>query len=276
MLRIHLFLLLSVIISLLLLEFRVEAQRSSHSESIGSYTAGCIRESSALDLDGEGFQVIRPSRGRYFGNPVTVTYIQDLSRRVKTELNGTLLIADISQETGGPILDDHSSHQIGLDADILLWQHPIAKNRKLTITEREHIHPQSVLTDNNKEVDEFKWDKIHGEILKIAASDNRVDRIFINPVIKRKLCSQYKGENWLAKLRPWYGHDGHFHVRVKCPAGNSLCVPQNPINTKVNGCGADLNSWFMADGSIKPKKKSGYSQQKKLPSECTPILSGIY
>lgn len=251
------------------------AETTISSESIGSYTAGCIRSSGELNLNGNGFQVIRPSRGRYFGNPETISYIESLGQKVNSQLNGILLIADISQKTGGPILDDHSSHQIGLDADILLWQHPIAKNRNLTRTEREHIHPQSVLTDNELAVDEFKWDEIHGKILKMAATDIRVDRIFINPVIKRKLCTEYPGEIWLAKLRPWYGHDGHFHVRLKCPEGNSLCKPQAPIEVSGNGCGADLSSWFRADGGIKKKKKSGYSQQKELPAECALIMNGI-
>ncbi len=252
------------------------ASEISISESIGSYTAGCIRNSAALSINGEGYQVIRLGRGRYFGNPETIDYIESLSKKVNEELNGILLIADISQQTGGPILDDHSSHQMGLDADILLWQHPIAKNRTLTITEREHIHPQSVLTSDEMKIDEFKWDPINGEILKVAASDPKVERIFINPVIKRRLCTDYAGELWLGKLRPWYGHDGHFHVRLRCPEGNSLCKSQKPIEITGDGCGGDLDSWFRADGRIKKKRKSGPSVQKKLPAECAAIMNGMY
>jgi len=269
--------LLIAALSLVIIQYsaKTTAGELSISESIGAYTAGCIRNSAALSTNGEGFQVIRSGRGRYYGNPEMIEYIESLSKKANKELNTMLLIADISQQTGGPILDDHSSHQIGLDADILLWQHPIAKQRTLTITEREHMHPQSVLTDDEMAVDEFKWDEIHGEILKIAASDTRVDRIFINPVIKRKLCTEYPGELWLGKLRPWYGHEGHFHVRLKCPQGNSLCESQKPIEISGDGCGSDLSSWFKPDGRIK-KKKSGYSQQKKLPAECAPIMNGIY
>ena len=274
----RLIILLLAALSLAILQYSGETTASELgiSESIGSYTAGCIRNSAALSIDGEGYQVIRPGRGRYYGNPETIEYIESLSKKANQELNTTLLIADISQQTGGPIPDDHSSHQIGLDADILLWQHPIARNRTLTVTEREHIHPQSVLTDDEIRIDEFKWDNIHGEILKVAASDTRVDRIFINPVIKRKLCTVYPGELWLGKLRPWYGHDGHFHVRLRCPERNSLCESQKPIETTGDGCGSDLDSWFRADGRIKKKKKSGHSTQKKLPPECTPIMNGIY
>ncbi len=246
------------------------------SESIGAYTAGCIRNSRALELDGEGYQVIRPSRGRYYGNPETIEFIEYLSGRANKEHNATLLIADISQRTGGPMPDDHSSHQIGLDADILLWQHPIATKYTLTITQREHIHPQSVLNETKTGVDDFKWSPVNEEILKIAASDTRVDRIFINPAIKQKLCTSYTGEPWLGKIRPWYGHDGHFHVRLKCPAGNSLCQSQKPIESAGDGCGAELTSWFRADGTIKTRKKGGPSIQKKLPVECVAIMRGEY
>ncbi len=250
--------------------------REINSESIGSYTAGCIKNSSALDLDGQGWQVIRPSRARYYGHPETIEFIEYLSQKAKSEYNATLLIADISQQTGGPITDDHSSHQIGLDADILLWQHPIATKYTLTSTQREHIHPQSVLNENETEVDNFKWSEVNEDILRISASDKRVDRIFLNPVIKKKLCGKYAGESWLAKVRPWYGHDGHFHVRLKCPKGNSLCNSQKPIKTSGDGCGADLASWFSADGTIKARKKSSSSTQKKLPVECIAIMNGNY
>ena len=97
---------------------KTAASELSISESIGAYTAGCIRNSAALSIDGEGYQVIRPSKGRYYGNPATIEFIESLSKKANKELNTMLLIADISQQTGGPILDDHSSHQIGLDADI--------------------------------------------------------------------------------------------------------------------------------------------------------------
>lgn len=245
------------------------------SESIGAYTSGCIRNSSALSFNGEGYQVIRPGRGRYYANPETIDYIETLSANVKNQLGGILLIADISQQTGGPMPDDHSSHQIGLDTDILFWQHPIAKTRILTTTEREHIHPQSVLTEDETAVDEFKWNPVNEKILQMAASDQRVDRIFINPVIKRKLCQSYRGQQWLGKLRPWYGHDGHFHVRLKCPQGDNLCESQQPIEVSGDGCGSDLALWFRADGRIKAEK-SGSGKQKKLPPECAQIMNGSY
>lgn len=265
-----------IMLLILLAGAQSEALEASITESIGSYTAGCIRNPAALPSEGKGFQVIRLGRGRFYAHPDTINYIKSLASQVDEQLDGILLIGDVAQRTGGPMFDDHSSHQTGLDADILLWQHPIALNRILTTVERAHIHPQSVLTEDETGIDEFKWDEKMGEILKLAASDNRVDRIFVNPLIKKKLCSAYGGEKWLARIRPWYGHDGHFHVRLKCPPGNHLCVPQGPLNIFQDGCGSDLDSWFTADGRIKSRKLSGKSTPRKLPEECVAIVNGIY
>jgi len=250
------------------------ASSGSVTNSIGTYTAGCMRNSVAIPMEGEGFQVIRPGRGRYFANPETVEFIIDLGKRVNEYAEGIILIGDVSQQTGGPMLDEHSSHQTGLDADIFYWQHPIALKRKLTAQERENIFPQSVLNESATGIDNFKWDERIGEIVKTAASYPVVDRIFVNPFIKQKLCGIYPGESWLGKLRPWYGHDGHFHVRLKCPAGDATCVPQEPLNTADDGCGNDLAEWFRPDGRIKPKKKSGKAVTPRLPEECIAIMDG--
>ncbi len=244
------------------------------SESIGYYTAGCIRNSVALPTEGPGYQVIRLGRGRYYAHPEMVDYIAGLSAKVKERLGGLLLIADISQYTGGPMPDDHSSHQIGLDADILFWQHPVAKVRTLKTPERETIHPRSVLTANKYGIDDTKWKSVHGQILYLAASDPRVDRIFVNPLIKQRLCEWYGGQQWLGKIRPWYGHDGHFHVRLGCPEGNGLCEPQKPINSSGDGCGEELMAWFTTDGKQKERKKSKPKKQRELPAQCKAIMDG--
>ena len=252
------------------------AAESAVTESIGSYMAGCIRNAAPIPVSGEGFQVIRLNRGRYYANPETIEYITTLSKNVSEKLGGILLIGDVAQRTGGPMYDEHSSHQTGLDADILFWQHPIALKRQLTITERMHIFPQSVLNYEQTGIDDFKWDVKIEEILKIAASDKRVDRIFVNPFIKRRLCQTHPGEKWLGKVRPWYGHDGHFHVRLKCPPGSLLCETQEPLNMFDDGCGSDLDGWFRADGRIKSQPRSGKTSRAILPDECIPILNGSY
>ncbi len=115
------------------------------------------------------------------------------------------------------MITGHSSHQIGLDVDIWLTPMP---DRVLTTEERESMVAVSMLKDPFT-VDPDKWTPLHTKLLKRAASFPEVDRIFVHPAIKKVLCEQ-AGEDraWLAKVRPWWNHYYHFHVRVTLPAGS--------------------------------------------------------
>jgi len=253
---------------------RSDAIESEKSEVIGFYTSGCIANSLPLPEAGTGYQVIRLSRKRFYGHPNLTQYIKSLGRSVASYLTGTLLIGDLSQEKGGPLPDEHSSHQNGLDADILFWQNPIAAKRILTWSERENIYPLSLLRDNNKNLDYSKWNPIHGGILKLAASSGKVNRIFVNPLIKRNLCAMYEGEDWLSKIRPWWGHDGHFHVRLSCPYDSPLCKPQKPVPDG-DGCDTGLDSWLKAIARIQKKDdKPRPKARTPLPKECLTLLPG--
>lgn len=252
---------------------RSDAIESEKSEVIGFYTSGCIANSLPLPEAGTGYQVIRLSRKRFYGHPNLIGYIKSLGQSVASYLTGTILIGDLSQEKGGPLPDEHSSHQNGLDADILFWQNPIAAKRILTWRERENIYPLSLLRDNNKNLDYSKWNSIHGGILKLAASSGKVDRIFVNPLIKRNLCAMYEGEDWLSKIRPWWGHDGHFHVRLSCPDNSPLCKPQKPV-PEGDGCDTDLDSWLRKIARIQKKDdKPRPKARTTLPKECLTFLS---
>src|SRR5574341_1043136 len=267
--------LLAFIIFCLYEENQLKADEPNKSEVIGFYTSGCIANSVPLPQADIGYQVIRLSRKRFYGHPDLIGYIKSLGQSVASYLTGTLLIGDLSQEKGGPLPDDHSSHQNGLDADILFWQNPIAKTRILSISERENIYPLSLLTTTNNypRIDYSKWNSIHGEILKLAASSRKVDRIFVNPLIKRNLCTMYKGENWLSKIRPWWGHDGHFHVRLSCPDNSPLCKPQKPV-PEGDGCDADLDGWLRKIARIQKKDdKTRPRARTTLPKESLTFLS---
>jgi penicillin-insensitive murein endopeptidase len=258
----------------LLQSYGEEAQKT---QSIGYYTAGCIENAVTLPADGEGFQVIRLSRNRYYGHPELINYIKSLGRAVSVSIGSTILIGDLSQRNGGPMPDEHNSHQNGLDVDILLWQHPFATKRLLTPDEREHIHPVSLLTPDNKGIDGSRWHPIYANILKLAALSNRVERIFVNPFIKRKLCQTYRNEKWLRKIRPWWGHDGHFHVRLRCPDDSPLCKPQPPISDGIkNGCDSDLNQWFTKEGKVISRVKTKETYQPRLPKECLKLLEDYH
>lgn len=250
---------------------QLDAQESEKAQAIGYYTAGCIKNADALPANGTGYQVIRLNRKRYYGHADLIQYVQSLAQEVAINLRATLLIGDLSMLRGGPLPDDHNSHQIGLDADILFWQHPIATKRILADREREKIEPISLLTPDLAAIDESRWGLIHGEILKLAASSEKVERIFVNPVIKRRMCHTYRDENWLRKIRPWWGHDGHFHVRLRCPVDNPQCASQSSVPLG-DGCDADLAWWFTKEAQEEGKKSTSKTP-RLLPNECLTLLA---
>lgn len=236
--------------------------------SIGKYNAGCVKNSRELPETGTGYQVIRVSRERNYANSEMIEYIKKLSENLHNRFEANLLIADISKKGGGPILDDHSSHQTGLDADILYLK-KLEFKELYSLNEREKLHPVSKLGSSGKEIDFSKWSYINGEMLKEAAGYSEVDRIFVNPAVKKHLCDSYPGEKWLKKIRPWWGHDGHFHVRLKCPENNSKC---RDLSTPGNiECGAKLDWWFSEDARLKLASRRSEPKTEKdidLPAEC--------
>ena len=103
-------------------------------QSIGSYADGCLAGAIALPITGSSWQVMRVSRNRYWGNPSLMAFIERLADSGKRVGWNGLLIGDMSQPRGGPMLNGHSSHQIGLDVDI--WFTPMP-DHELSPEERE-------------------------------------------------------------------------------------------------------------------------------------------
>ena len=90
--------------------------------SIGGYADGCLI-GAKLPLDGPTWQVMRPSRNRNWGHPSLIDFLKRFADNAKGIGWNGLLVGDISQPRGGPMINGHSSHQIGPDADI--WFTPI-------------------------------------------------------------------------------------------------------------------------------------------------------
>jgi len=108
-------------------------------------------------------------------------------------------------------------------------------------------------------------------------ADSRVDRVFINPVIKRALCEANPAPNraWLRKLRPWWGHDEHFHVRLACPEDSAACSAQPPLPAG-DGC-AEVEWWLSAEAAEERAKKATTYQKRvgakpELPAACSALL----
>ncbi len=264
-----------IVISLLLMSITAfPAGGQSSSESIGFYTAGCIQNSQKLEETGLGYQVIRLSRERYYGHPSLIEFIKYIGKHTKAKLNSTLLIGDMSSQTGGPLHSDHNSHQTGLDADIM-YLNQNNGNSVLSVSEREDINPVSVLTDDKKHIDKDMWGNKYTALLVLASAHPDVERIFVNPVIKKELCDNHAGQDWLNKIRPWYDHDGHFHVRLKCPKGSLICENQKSVKTG-DGCGEDLEQWFSRPAKSDEDNKKSKPEAKKvrqMPEICKDILS---
>ncbi len=124
------------------------------------------------------------------------------------------------------MLGGHASHQVGLDADIWLTPMP---DRELTRVEREQMMATMIVREDRKDVDPKVWTPAHVNLIKAAAKDPHVTRIFVNPAIKKALCRDAGSDRqWLNKVQPWYGHDWHFHVRLDCPPDDKDCKPQPP------------------------------------------------
>jgi penicillin-insensitive murein endopeptidase len=218
--------------------------------SLGWYAKGCLAGGIALPINGKTWQVMRLSRNRNWGHPAMMRYLEELSvKGAKVGWPG-LLVGDISQPRGGPMLTGHASHQVGLDADI--WFTPMP-NRELTRVEREEMSATMVVAKNRKDVDPNIWTPAHAAIIKLAAEDPQVERILVNPAIKKALC-RYNGPDrtWLRKVRPIWGHDYHFHIRMSCPADSPNCRPQDPVPAG-DGCGAELDGWLKKMVEPKPK-----------------------
>ena len=242
---------------------------------LGSYAKGCIAGAAELPETGPTWQAMRLSRNRNWAHPETVDFVQDLSRAAARQpgWNG-LYVGDLSQPRGGPMLSGHASHQIGLDADI--WLRP-AGNLALSVADREAISSISLRRERGAFVND-NWTPAHQEIIKAAASDPRVARIFIFPGAKVQMCKDARGDRaWLNKVRPWFGHHYHFHVRLKCPAGAAGCIDQAPPPAG-DGC-ADAQAWVNnilnpppPDPNAKPRKPRRDLVLADLPSQCAAVL----
>src|SRR3954467_12582661 len=195
--------------------------------SIGFYSKGCLAGADALPVDGQTWQVMRLSRNRNWGHPALVAFLERLSAKVP-RINGWpgLLVGDMSQPRGGPMITGHASHQVGLDADV--WLTPMPK-RKLSREEREEMSAVMMVRDDRRDIDPKVWKPTHLTVIRAAAQEPSVERIFVNAAIKKALCREAKGERgWLAKVRPMYGHDYHFHIRIKCLPRGEECEAQPP------------------------------------------------
>lgn len=205
--------------------------------AIGGYEGGCLAGGVRLPRMGSGYRAAERSRHRQYGHPTLTAFVKAMGFRVRERRLGALLIGDLSQPRGGPMPSSHRSHQIGLDVDI--------------------AYPTSLQGTRR------------ALVLKAAAEFPEVDRVFVNARIKRTLCADYKGTAWLHKVRPWWGHTDHFHVRLACPKGDARCRRQDPVPPG-DGCDATLAWWFTEEA--KHPERLPQAPSPPLPIRCAQLL----
>jgi penicillin-insensitive murein DD-endopeptidase len=242
--------------------------------SIGFYASGCLAGGVALPITGPDWQVMRLSRNRNWGNPNLIAFLERLGANAKKAGWNGLLVGDMSQPRGGPMISGHASHQVGLDADI--WFTPMPEH-VLTREEREFDGAVSLVAPDGLNVDPKVWMPADMAVVRAAAEDPVVTRIFVNAAIKKQMCSEARADRaWLAKVRPWWGHAEHFHVRIACPADSPECKPQPPVAAG-DGCGHELDFWFKestlhpAPPKVPPKPRTPVTLAS-LPPACRQVV----
>jgi penicillin-insensitive murein endopeptidase len=239
----------------------------SRPEAIGEYALGCLQGAQTFTGKEKGLVLSQMKRGRYWGHPDLISLLTRAGLEFSNS-NKKIIIGDLSQSRGGPTITGHNSHQSGLDVDV--WFKILKSEDRPSLRVLE--------TEEMKAIDELGDDQI--KLIKFMARDSSVDRIFINPSFKKKLCLNSGSLKLSAeeqhKMRAWWGHDDHIHVRIKCPSDSPHCVSQKPIPAG-DGCGEeDLNWWFSDEakaGSVDAswaELKSAYLDKiKKLPAQCS-------
>jgi penicillin-insensitive murein endopeptidase len=253
--------------------------------SIGFYAKGCLAGAAPLPVDGPAWQAMRLSRNRNWGHPDLIALIEKFAADAR-EKDGWpgLLVGDISQPRGGPMLTGHASHQVGLDADI--WFTPMP-DRRLSEKEREDLSAISMLADDRVSVNPQVWSEAHVRLLKRVASYPQVERVLVHPAIKKAVCEATKADKgaaraWLGKVRPYWGHYYHFHIRIACPKGSAACEHQPAVSGE-DGCGAELTRWLKlvkpAPPAATPVKPAPPAHERhpitldQLPAACRAVLA---
>jgi penicillin-insensitive murein endopeptidase len=209
---------------------------------------------------------MNPQRRRAYGTPDMLNFMKYLS--ASNAKSGRILQGDAALANGGPLIGGHASHEVGLDVDI--WYRFASK--KLTPKEIQTL--PDVIVGQHKMVGRPGKEKVQSgmrrgawndkltHLLRTASEYPRTARIFVTPALKKHLCNSCmetgRCAEWLRKIRPWWGHDDHFHVRLVCPDGSPDCKNQEPVAGGSDavgvGCsGPEFFWWFDPD---RTKKKT--------------------
>lgn len=249
---------------------KVESPSGMRTEVIGGVSNGCISGADTLPATGPGYVSVRRYRNRYYGHPDLLEFIGDVGRAQQGRGSALMMVGDLSQPRGGRMPSSHRSHQNGLDVDI--WFTFASSQAEANRLMDNRADPPSMVEPSKRRVSSH-WGADQHALIETAARHPRVDRIFVNAAIKQALCQRAgQDRSWLRKVRPWWGHDAHFHVRLSCPPGNTQCIQQAPVPAG-DGCGSDL-AWWFSDEALNPRKRAPSKRpaEPEMPAACQAVL----
>jgi len=231
---------------------------------IGRPNAGCIIGAERLPDAAPGLQTIRASRSAFWGAPLLIETLEELGFQAQAAGLPDLYVGDLSAPHGGPLAGGHAGHQIGLEADV--W-FDLAPHPPLSAEARDALDPPSLVRPDGMDVDPARWSAAEVTLLRLAAMLPGIDRVLVNPAIKRRLCQEVTGDrSWLRRIRPWWGHASHMHIRLRCPSGQRQCV-EGPPPPPGDGCDATLDWWF-----AQPEHPAPPAPPPPLPAACRVVL----
>lgn len=246
---------------------RIKNPTSGQPNPIGGYANGCMQGGQALPQSGDGYIDMRRHRNRYYGQPELLRFIEALGKHTDQLHNRKHLIGDLSQPRGGRMNFGHTSHQIGLDVDV--WMQTLPKDQPVN----PYRPMQTIVDKASGQLLKNYLDTVTRDALFFAATYPKTARIFVNPIVKKYLCQTEPETAWLRKIRPWWGHDEHFHVRLTCPEKAISCRNQQPV-PQGDGCDEGLANWVneqsgLVTGRIKPRLRPAKKMVKQLPNPCS-------
>jgi len=202
----------------------VTASRSSEidhdepSESIGQPWNGRLENANRLPT-GPGYEIRRPNRA--YGATHVVEHLQGAIAGVRAMYDvHTLAIGDLSARNGGK-MDNHHSHQSGLDVDVGFYFHSAPEG-----------YPARFVAANNDLDLDAMW-ALTTAFARTTDLETGVQMIFLDYAVQERLYKfarkrgtpdddlaailQYpRGRDSLTGLvRHWPNHADHFHVRFK-------------------------------------------------------------
>lgn len=248
---------------------------AGEARAIGKYQAGCLRGADTLEVDETGIELMRPQRRRHFGHPALTRSLRDIAGQLARAGHGSMLVGDLSMPRGGPTLSGHVSHQSGLDADVWFRVLPASGEgaKRLSLKARRTM-PAPGYVDFSRGELSARWGPPQDALVRFAATSAQVERVLVNAAIKRHFCNTVTGDRvWLRKLRPWWGHADHMHIRLRCPPDSPGCTAQEPPPPG-DGCDASLDWWFTqaaADALAERRKKAKGRVMPELPAECSEL-----